>query len=254
MKKLKDIGVALGTVVVFLAFWFILAETSGYLFPTPIAVAEKIIFIAMNPISKATLPLHVAISLARVLAAFLLAVLVGIGFGVALGWNRTVNNLAFPLFEILRPVPPIAWIPLIILWFGIGETPKVLVVFIGCVVPIALNTYLGMTTVDPMLAKAARALGANRRQMLFEVVFPAGIPAIFAGMRTALSTGWMCVLAGEMVVARQGVGFLIVRGMESGDSQLIVSGMVVIGLVSALLSLALGKIEEALCPWLKTTL
>ena len=252
MSKWKDSLVSAGSVGIFLVLWYVMSLVSNYLIPTPWSVVEKIIYITIHPISKAILPVHILVSLARVLSAFVCAMVVGVGFGVLLGWNRIFHELVFPLFEILRPIPPIAWIPLIILWFGIGETPKVIIVFIGCVVPIILNTYTGIQTVDSMLIKAAASLGACKRRMLFEVVLPASIPAIFAGMKTALSTGWMCVLAGEMVVARQGVGFLIVRGMDSGDSQLIVSGMVVIGVVSALLSLALSKAEEGLCPWLKT--
>ncbi|MCI9307726.1 MAG: ABC transporter permease, partial [Lachnospiraceae bacterium] len=150
---------------------------------------------------------------------------------------------------ILRPIPPIAWIPLVILWCGIGELPKVVIVFIGSFVPIVLNTYSGIKEIDSLLINAGLVLGANRRQLLTEITLPATTPAILAGIRTALSSGWMCVVAAEMIAAKQGVGFLIVRGQESGDTALIVACMLVIGVVSLLLSTILSKLEGVLCPW-----
>ena len=202
-----------------------------------------------NPISQAILPVHIWVSLRRVLIAFFFAIVLGVGLGVGLGWSKTFNAVVDPIFEMLRPIPPIAWIPLIILWFGIGETSKIIIVFIGSFVPIVLNTYSGIKEIDPLLVSAGKVLGANRRQILLEITLPATVPAILAGIRTALSSGWMCVVAAEMIVAKQGVGFLIVRGQESGDTALIVVCMLVIGIVSMLLSTILSKLEGVLCPW-----
>lgn len=237
------------SILILLGLWMLLCFKMPGVMPTPVEVAQKIIEITVHPISKATLPVHILVSLGRVLIAFALASVLGVLFGVAMGWYRTAHDIVWPVFEIIRPIPPIAWIPLIILWCGIGETSKVIIVFIGAIVPIILNTYAGICQVDPMLLKAAKTVGASDVATMFEVVLPASLPSIVAGMKTALSTGWMCVLAAEMVVAKQGVGFLIIRGMDSNDSALIVAGMVVIGVVSALITAGLNRLEVKLCPW-----
>lgn len=234
---------------IFIVLWLFLSSAENSMIPTPKETWDKFIDIMINPISQAILPVHIWVSLKRVLIAFFFAIILGIGLGVGLGWSKTFNAIAGPVFEMLRPIPPIAWIPLIILWFGIGETPKIIIVFIGSFVPIVLNTFSGIKEIDPLLINAGRLLGANRKQILFEITLPATVPAILAGIRTALSSGWMCVVAAEMIVARQGVGFLIVRGQESGDTALIVVCMLVIGIVSMLLSTILSKLEGVLCPW-----
>ena len=178
-----------------------------------------------------------------------IAIVLGVLLGVGLGWNRIFNGLINPVFELLRPIPPIAWIPLIILWFGIGELPKVVIVFIGSFVAIVLNTYAGIKEIDPLIIDAGKVLGANGKQLLFDVALPATIPAILAGIRTALSSGWMCVVAAEMIAAKQGVGYLIVQGQQSGDTAMIVACMLVIGVVSMMMSTFLSKMEGVLCPW-----
>lgn len=252
MEKLKKIlyGVlpVLAILIVFTA-WIVLCSVKPDIIPTPLAVWMKLCDIMIHPISKAILPVHILVSLVRVLIAFMAASVVGVIFGILLGWYGTFHDIVWPVFEIIRPIPPIAWIPLIILWCGIGETSKVIIVFIGAVVPIVLNTYTGICQVDSMMLKAAKSVGANDVATMFEIVLPASLPSIVAGMKTALSTGWMCVLAAEMVVAKQGVGFLIIRGMDSGDSALIIAGMLVIGVVSAGITWGLDRLEVKLCPW-----
>ena len=229
--------------------WTALASAGDSMVPTPYATLMRFLDICIHPISKAILPVHLLVSLRRVLIAFFFAIILGIGMGVGLGWSKTFRALIDPVFEILRPIHPIAWITLVILWCGIQELPKVVIVFIGSFVPIVLNTYAGIREIDPLLMNAGLILGANRKQLLTEITLPATTPAILAGIRTALSSGWMCVVAAEMIVAKQGVGFLIVRGQESGDTAMIVACMLVIGFMSMLLSTILGKLEGVLCPW-----
>ena len=237
------------SVVLLLLGWTALANSGDSMIPTLPEVASRFIDICVHPISKAILPIHLLVSLRRVLIAFAFATVLGVALGVALGWSKHFRAVFNPVFEIIRPIPPIAWIPLVILWCGIGELPKVVIVFIGSFVPIVLNTYAGIHEIDPLLMNAGLILGANRRQLLTEITLPATTPAILAGIRTALSSGWMCVVAAEMIVAKQGVGFLIVRGQESGDTALIVVCMLVIGVMSLILSTILGKLEGVLCPW-----
>ena len=142
---------------ILVVLWGALCVQKPDIMPTPAAVIKKIADITVNPISNATLPVHILVSLGRVLSAFAAACVFGIVLGILMGWYPTFHDIAWPVFEIIRPIPPIAWIPLIILWCGIGETSKVIIVFIGAVVPIVLNTYSGIRQVDPMLFKAAKS-------------------------------------------------------------------------------------------------
>jgi ABC-type nitrate/sulfonate/bicarbonate transport system permease component len=238
----------LSILTIILAFMF-LASREGTLIPSPMQIWQRFIELMTTPISKAILPIHIWVSLRRVLAAFIVSIALGVSLGVFLGWNRMFNALLSPVFEILRPIPPIAWIPLVILWFGIGELSKIFIVFIGSFVPIVINTHAGMNAIDPLLINCGKSLGANRRELLVNVAFPATIPAILAGVKTALSSGWMCVLAAEMIAAKQGVGYLIVVGQETGDMSLIMVGMIAIGAVNAVMSIILTKLEGVLCPW-----
>lgn len=252
MKKISKVIYAVLPVLgvaTLIGAWTILSLQEGTLIPTPVETWKRFLVIVSEPISKATLPIHVLVSLKRVLLAFCFAIVLGIITGVLFGWYPRVKALLAPVFELLRPIPPIAWIPLLILMFGIGEMPKILLVFIGAYIPIVMNTHSGIDSIDPMLIKAGQSFGCNHRQLLFHVALPASTPAILAGIKMALSSGWMCVVAAEMIAAKQGVGFLIVRGQEAGDTALIVTCMLVIGVVSFLLSAILTKLEGVLCPW-----
>lgn len=252
-KLIRKILLGCVGVGIFLGVWQLLMSMgviSERTMSTPGQVLETFIYkLRSADPDGATLQEHFLSSFKLAMIGFITAMVIGIPMGLVMGYFKAARLLLNPMFEVIRPIPPIAWIPLIILWCGIGETSKVIIVFIGAVVPIVLNTYSGIRQVDPMLFKAAKSVGAGDRATMFEVVLPASLPSIVAGMKTSLSTGWMCVLAAEMVVARQGVGFLIVRGMDSGDSALILSGMVVIGVVSALITALLNRAEVKLCPW-----
>lgn len=248
-KKVWGYCLSVLSIVTILLLWMAVSYAGNSLIPTPAATFQRFLQIMTEPISYATLPGHVWMSLLRVLIAFGFAIVFGITLGVLLGWNKTFRMVVGPIFEIFRPIPPIAWIPLVILWCGIRETPKIVIVFIGSFVPIVVNTYTGISMADPLLVKMGKVLGCRSIRLLVEVVIPTALPSIFAGIKTALSSGWMCVLAAEMVAAKLGVGFLIVRGMESGDSALILVCMVVIGVVSAGISWGLTRLERILCRW-----
>lgn len=177
---------------------------------------------------------------------------IGVTLGVAIGWNKTVQRTLGTIFEIIRPIPPIAWLPLIIMWFGIGEFPKILMVFIGTLMATVINTYTGIRMVDRYLLDVGRSYQATQKQLLFEIAIPCALPSICTGLRNALGTGWMVVLAAEMIGADSGVGFLITRGTEFFDVPLIFVGMICIGIVGALLSLGIEAIERRICPWAYT--
>jgi NitT/TauT family transport system permease protein/sulfonate transport system permease protein len=249
--KLNTRLLPLISLVVIILLWH-LAATSGYFgksLPSPVAVAKQFWHMLFEPIGRTTLYGHIWASMMRVLSAFAIAVFIGIPLGLLMGWNRKFEAVVKPIFEIFRPIPPIAWIPLAILWFGIDETPKIFICFIGAFVPAVMNAYTGIRFTEPMLLDAARMLGGNPRQLFTEVAVPSAMPAIFAGLQNGLSLSWMCVLAAEMVGAQEGVGYLILLGMDMSNPAMIITGMLLIGAIGAAIAVLLRYAERRICPW-----
>ena len=192
---------------------------------------------------------HIGVSLYRVGVAFFFATIAGIALGVSMGYSKTVEAIIKPIFEFIRPIPPLAWIPMSILWFGLGDQSKFFIIFLGCFCFITVNTYDGTKNVDSVLLGAARMLGASERQVFFRVVLPSSIPYIFAGLQIAITAGWSAVVGAEMVRSDEGVGWLIVMGMTNGNTVQIMVGMLAIGLVGYVLATAMAKLEGRLCIW-----
>lgn len=247
-----DKGIKVFSLVCILGLWTMVSAGNPKLFPSIPETIERFFRLLEKPIMKISLAGHIGVSLQRVLTALVFAAVLGILFGLVTGWMPRVKAALNPLFVILRPIPPIAWIPLIILWFGIGEFPKILLVFIGTFFPIAQNTMAGVEMVDDMYLNVGKIYRAGTWDMLKHVVFPASMPAILAGIKIAISSGWMVVVAAEMLASKSGLGFLIIRAQESFDIPLVLVGMLLIGLIGALLSMIFDFIERVVCPWLTT--
>ena len=179
----------------------------------------------------------------------MVATVLGIIVGIAIGTSRYAEAIIKPLFELIRPIPPIAWIPLVILWFGVGELPKYTIIFIGSFTNVTLNAYTGAQRVDPQLIGCAKMLGTSDRDIFLRVILPSSLPQIFAGMQVALSTAWMAVLAAEMIGAQEGCGWIILRGSDTTNIPLVLVGMVVIGVVGLLLATIMRIAERRLCAW-----
>lgn len=238
---------------IFLAFWQALSlYFPPALLPTPAMVYHEAVAMLEEPLAGYSLWEHIFFSMRRVLSAYALAIVTGIPLGIYMGWNRTFDKIVSPVFELLRPIPPIAWIPLAILWLGIGEGPKILICYIGAFVILVLNSYTGMRYTDPELIEVARTYGATKRQQLINVAIPASLPSVFAGVQNALSNAWMCVLAAELVGAREGVGFIIIQGSDMDNPSMVIVGMVIIGLAGLSFAGMLRIIERWLCPWKQT--
>ena len=172
--------------------------------------------------------------------------------GLFMALNKYVNAIVKPLFDLFKPMPPIAWVSIAILWFGIGEMSKVFIIIIGTFVPCLLNAYNGVRLVDPDLYDVIRVLGGKRRDEIFHVCFPASFPAVFAGLQISLSSAWTCVLAAELMNSRDGMGFLIKRGMDTHQPTLVLGGMVLIAAAAYGTSLLVTLFEGKLCPWKRT--
>lgn len=237
------------SLVLLIVGWMYMSSIKPELFPTPMETWARFIKMLDKPVARVPLYLHVLRSLRRVLLALLFACITGVAFGTLIGWNRTFKATFGSLFEMIRPIPPIAWIPLITIWFGIGEFPKVLIIFIGTFSIVVTNTNTGVEMVDPVNLQVGKVFHATKLQLLTDFLLPAALPAIFSGIRMAIGVGWAIVLAAEMVGATSGVGFLISRGNELRDMALIFVCMFIIGIIGALISVAATALERRLCSW-----
>ncbi|BBO67896.1 ABC transporter permease [Desulfosarcina alkanivorans] len=244
-------GLYVLSIVLFLLVWDLCAlyDILGKFLPRPHTVIEQIWVLMFKKLASKTLFQHLWASLSRVLIGWAIAVAIAVPLGVFMGLNRYVNAIVKPVFDLLKPMPPISWISLSILWFGMGETSKIFIIAIGSFVPCILNAYNGIRLIDPALYDAARMLGANRRQQILEVGFFASVPAIFAGLQISLSIAWTCVLAAELVGARSGMGFIVILGMNLCKPPMIIAGMAVIALTAWGLSVLMTYLEKLICPW-----
>lgn len=237
------------SIVVLLLVWTLYSLQNSDVLPTPYRVCEKMLDLIEHPIAQTTITGHILASLKRVFIGLAFAMVIGIPFGMAIGWNRLFRAVFQPVFEIIRPIPPLAWVPLITIWCGIFETSKIILVFIGTFMAIVVNTYAGVTLASKDNIAVARMFGVKGVRLLTDIVFPSAIPSVMAGLKTALTTGWGVVLAAEMISADSGLGFLVTRGSDSNDIELVLVAIILIGLIGALMSAVFTIIERKLSPW-----
>ena len=198
------------------------------------------------------LPRHIAISLERVLAGFAVAATAGLALGLAIGLSRRVDRATDLLIQLIKPIPPIAWIPLAILWFGIGEAAKVYIIFLGAFFPVLVNTIDGIRQTDHRYVELARLLEVPRRRFITRVVLPGALPAIMTGLRIGVMVAWMCVVASELIAASSGIGYLIMDARQLSQTDVVLVGMITIGIMGKLLDVLLKAIERRLIRWKPT--
>lgn len=192
---------------------------------------------------------HIWDSTRRVFIGFAIGAVFAVPLGLLMALNLYINAIVKPVFDILKPMPPIAWISIAILWFGIEEASKIFIIVIGAFVPCLLNAYNGVQLIEPELYDVIRMLGGNRRAEILYVSFPAAFPAIFSGLQISLSIAWTCVLAAELVSSRSGLGWIIIQGMRLTRPDLVIGGMAIIALVAWLTTLLISGLERLICPW-----
>jgi taurine transport system permease protein len=237
------------SILLLIVFYAIVQKKLPLVLPDGSQLLERFLRTFSRPIKDVTLVGHIFASLRRVMVALIFAWGLGIGFGVFIGWNQTAKAIAGSVFELFRPIPPIAWIPIIIMWFGIGEFPKVLIVFIGSFIPVVVNTEAGIRMVEKEYIDVGKVFGATRNQQLRELVIPTALPSIFAGVRTSVSSAWTVVLAAEMLGADHGMGALVTRGWNAGDMALVFVSIIFIGIIGAILAYVLNLLEKKVTPW-----
>lgn len=213
-------------------WWAVVVKTESAIFPTPGAVVTG----AMELVEDGTLWEHIRASLFRVGTGFGLAVVVGIPLGLWMGWVAGAYRTLNPIFQMLRPISPIAWIPVAILWFGVGEVSPIFLIFISSVFPLIVQTTSGVHTIDRRYLRAAANFGVSRPVLFRQVVIPAVLPEIIVGMRIGIGVAWLVVVAAEMIALRSGLGYLIMDSRNAGNRyDLVIAAMIIIGCIGLLL-------------------
>ncbi|CAM5192080.1 ABC transporter permease [Oligella ureolytica] len=236
------------SIVVFVGVWE-LATRFGLIdpifLPSPSAVFER----ATRTLENGTLIANVLASTRRVMVGFLMSVVVSIPLGLVLGSSRRACAVFDPIISLLRPLPSMSWIPLSLLWFGITETQKYSIVFMGTIAPALLYVIDATRNVDKVLILAARNMGASRFQVMWHVILPASLSQIIIGFKIILGLAWTCVISAELIAAKEGLGFMIMNGKEFFQTDTVVLGMVMISLTVLVFDAVLRRIEKRILAW-----
>jgi NitT/TauT family transport system permease protein len=229
MSRLQKVFPSLAVIVVLLSVWWLAVVLTGSaIFPTPWQVVTGTVELAHD----GTLWDDIGASLMRVATGFLLAVAFAVPLGLWMGWVKGAFSTLNPLFQMLRPISPIAWIPIAILWFGVGNESPIFLIFISSVFPMVVQTTAGVHTIERRYLRAAENFGVSRYTLFRRVIIPAVLPQIIVGMRIGLGVAWLVVVAAEMIALRSGLGYLIIDSRNAGNRyDLVIGGMVIIGLI-----------------------
>ena len=231
----------------FVALWAAAALsgiTTRAFLPAPWDVVVRFVQLVVEPFAGYTLFEHLLSSFQRFAMGFVLAVLVGIPLGLLMAWFKWVDRVVSPAFDAVRFVAPIAWVPFAALWFGTGIGGPVLIIFMGAFPPVLINTYRGAKNVEPKYIEAAQMLGASHLRAMTQVLLPAAVPSIVAGLRISAGLGWQSLVGAELIVASSGVGYLMVKGQAAVSTATVMSGMVAIGVVGVLIDVALRQLQQ----------
>jgi NitT/TauT family transport system permease protein len=233
MERLKKLLPSLAVMALLIgAWWLIVVQSQSVIFPTPWQVVTGARELAQNGV----LWEHIGASLFRVGSGFLLAVAFAVPLGLWMGWVRGAFTTLNPIFQMLRPISPIAWIPIAILWFGVGNASPIFLIFISSVFPMVVQTTSGVHTIERRYLRAAGNFGVSRATLFRRVVIPAALPQVIVGMRIGLGVAWLVVVAAEMIALRSGLGYLIIDSRNAGNRyDLVIAAMIIIGLIGLLL-------------------
>lgn len=251
MKKndLKYRMVSVCSLAAFLGLWYLVTDGlklfPAHVFPSPVRVAEAFVGKLTTKVPDGgTLFTHLFASLQVALYGYGLGVVIGVPLGILMGWYRKVDLLVKPLFDLIRPIPPVGWIPIMILWLGIGSTAKATVIFVSAVTPCIINAYTGIKQTSQVHIWVAETFGASNLQTLFKVGLPSALPMVFTGLKVSLGASWMALVAAEMLASTKGLGYMIQMNRMVGRADNIIVGMITIALVGALLTFLLETLEK----------
>lgn len=248
----SSLTISIVTVIALVALWFLVTNmgwVKPLFLPTPQAVFQQFYEYLTGQANDKPLWQHFLASMFRVFSAFLLACVTAIPVGIAMGMSRFWRGIFDPPLEFYRPLPPLAYLPLIIIWFGIDELPKVLLIFLSCFAPLALAARSGMRSASQEQINAAYSMGASYMQVIRHVILPSALPDILVGMRIAIGFGWTTLVAAEMVAANMGLGQMVLNASNFLRTDIVIMGIVVIGVVAYLFDLLMRWLERRLVPW-----
>ena len=240
------------TVVALVALWWLASHLRWLpplFLPTPEVVFERLYESAAGELTDAPLAEHFGWSMFRVFTAFIAACLTAIPIGVAMGVSRVLRGIFDPPIEFYRPLPPLAYLPLIVIWFGIDELSKILLIYLACFAPLAMSARAGVRSVSQEQIHAAYSMGATKWQVIWHVVVPAAMPEILTAMRIAIGFGWTTLVAAEMVAANKGLGQMVLNASNFLRTDIVIMGIIVIGVVAYLFDLLMRYVERVVVPW-----
>ncbi|SDB82046.1 taurine ABC transporter permease TauC [Acinetobacter boissieri] len=243
---------SISSVALLFVIWFLITSfgvISSLFLPSPQAVFHKFIEVSQHGFMKATLWQHLAASISRVFIALLLAIVVGVPVGLLMGLNKWARAIVDPLIELLRPIPPLAYLPLLVIWFGIGETTKILLIFLSILAPIIISSTYGVLSHQKNRERAALSLGASPIQVFQYVILPTALPHIITGIRIGLGVGWSTLVAAELVAADRGIGFMVQSAAQFLITDIVILGILVIAIVAVIFELFLRWLQQQLSPW-----
>ena len=248
MMLLSALGIAAFLVIWQLVVQFKLVNVRNL--PAPSKVVETILYKISNKNPDGnTLVTNILASLQVALSGFILALVIGIPLGLFMGWFTPVDKFVRPVFELLRPVPPIAWIPVVVVFVGIDLKAKATIIFLSVFVPCVINSYTGIKLTKRTLINVAKTFGAGNFETFIKVGIPSAMPMVFTGVRTALGGAWSTLVAAEMLAAKAGLGYMLQVGRNVARADVVVAGMVTISVLGALMALVLGVIEKRVLKW-----
>ena len=251
-RALSTRWISVLTLLTLLALWWAVTATQliePLFLPPPSAVLAKGWLLVTQGYMDATLWQHLGASLGRIGLALGFAVLTAVPVGIAIGYNRIARGILDPLIEFYRPIPPLAYLPLIVIWCGIGELSKVLLIYLAIFAPIAIATATGVRTVDPAKIRAAQSLGASRGQLIRHVILPSALPEILTGLRIGLGVGWSTLVAAELIAATSGLGFMVQSAAQFLVTDVVLLGILVIALIAFAMEMGLRALQRKLVPW-----
>ncbi|WP_162248712.1 ABC transporter permease [Agromyces sp. Root1464] len=252
-RRMRLGAVSVASVVLAVLLWYLASDVwklaPSVMLPSPVTVWSRFIWMLGNPYQGSTLMAHLWASLQVVVAGWIIAVLVGVPLGVLFGWNRRMREYLEPLFNLIRPIPPIAWTPFALLWFGITPGARIFVVVMAAFAPCVINAYEAVRGVDPALIGAARVAGASRMTTLRGVVVPTALPRILIGTNLALTGAWMTLVAAELLAAQAGIGYMMQIARSAFQADIIMVGMILIGLLGILMTFLLKFAFRRVLVW-----
>ena len=248
----RTTAISVVTTVALLALWWVASHLRWLpplFLPTPETVFTRLYESAMGQLTDAPLATHFGWSMFRVFSAFIAACLTAIPIGIAMGVSRIARGVFDPPIEFYRPLPPLAYLPLIVIWFGIDEFSKVLLIYLACFAPLALSARASVRSVSQEQLHAAYSMGASRWQVVVHVIVPAALPDILTAMRIAIGFGWTTLVAAEMVAATHGLGQMVLNASNFLRTDIVMMGIIVIGAIAYLFDLLMRYAERVLVPW-----